>query len=72
MPGVEDMPALGFRDDRRWGYSSERLGITFRGNTITHVDSPCHLFWDGTIYINASWTIEATTSINGGAEDDII
>jgi kynurenine formamidase len=39
-----------FHADRRWGFSSERLGLTFHGNTITHVDSPCHLFWDGTMY----------------------
>jgi kynurenine formamidase len=50
MPGAEDMPVPGFRDDRRWGFSSERLGITFHGNTVTHVDSPCHIFWDGTMY----------------------
>jgi hypothetical protein len=49
MPGAENMPAA-FRADRRWGFSSERLGITFHGNTITHVDSPCHIFWDGTMY----------------------
>jgi hypothetical protein len=33
MPGAEDMPVPGFRADRRWGFSSERLGITFRGLT---------------------------------------
>jgi hypothetical protein len=43
MPGAEDMPVPGFRNDRRWGFSSERLGITFHGNTLTHVDSPCHI-----------------------------
>ncbi|MDX6356625.1 MAG: hypothetical protein QOF98_3528, partial [Streptomyces sp.] len=50
MPGAENMPVPGFQDDRRWGFSSERLGITFHGNTVTHVDSPCHIFWDGTMY----------------------
>ena len=48
MPGAEDMPVPTFRNDRRWGFSSERLGVTFHGNTITHLDSPCHIFWDGT------------------------
>src|ERR1041384_2336314 len=49
MPGAENMPAA-FHNDRRWGYSSERLGITFHGNILTHLDSPCHIFWDGTMY----------------------
>jgi kynurenine formamidase len=49
MPGAEHMPEA-FHNDRRWGYSSERLGLTFHGNTITHLDSPCHIFWDGATY----------------------
>jgi kynurenine formamidase len=57
MPGAEDMPVPGFRNDRRWGFSSERLGITFHGNTITHVDSPCHIFWDGTMYNGRSHSL---------------
>src|SRR5690348_395789 len=57
MPGAEDMPAPGFRNDRRWGFSSERLGITFHGNTVTHVDSPCHIFWDGTMYNGRSHSL---------------
>ena len=43
MPGAENMPLPGFRNDRHWGYSNERLGIMFHGNTVTHVDSPCHI-----------------------------
>ena len=49
MPGAEHMPQL-FQNDRRWGFSNERLGIMFHGNTITHLDSPCHLLWDGKMY----------------------
>ena len=49
MPGAEHMPEL-FHNDRRWGFSNEKLGIFFHGNTITHLDSPCHLFWDGRMY----------------------
>jgi kynurenine formamidase len=49
MPGGEHLPAA-FHADRRWGFSSERIGLTFHGNTLTHLDSPCHLFWDGTAY----------------------
>jgi hypothetical protein len=49
MPGAEQMPEL-FHGDRRWGFSNEQLGIFFHGNTITHLDSPCHLFWDGRMY----------------------
>ncbi|GGK91617.1 cyclase [Sphaerisporangium melleum] len=50
MPGAENMPVPAFHKDRRWGFSSERLGVTFHGNTLTHLDSPCHIFWDGTMY----------------------
>ncbi|SDT43571.1 cyclase family protein [Microlunatus soli] len=49
MPGAEAMPAA-FQNDRRWGFSNEHLGIMFHGNTITHLDSPCHIFWDDTMY----------------------
>ncbi|MCO1574358.1 cyclase family protein [Crossiella sp. SN42] len=57
MPGAENMPLPGFRNDRRWGFSNERLGIMFHGNTITHVDSPCHLFWDGQMYNGRSHSL---------------
>ncbi|MDG4828358.1 cyclase family protein [Solwaraspora sp. WMMD1047] len=50
MPGAENMPLPGFRADRRWGFSTERIGLTFHGNTVTHLDSPCHIFWEGTMY----------------------
>jgi hypothetical protein len=33
MPGAGNMPVPGFHADRRWGFSSERLGLTFHGNT---------------------------------------
>ena len=49
MPGAEGMPAI-FRNDRRWGFSNERLGFVFHGNTTTHLDAPCHVFWDGAMY----------------------
>jgi kynurenine formamidase len=49
MPGGENMPAA-FHRDRRWGFSTEHLGFTFHGNTHTHIDSPCHIFWDGAMY----------------------
>jgi kynurenine formamidase len=49
MPGAGNMPAR-FHADRRWGFSNERLGLMFHGNTVTHLDSPCHLFWDGRMY----------------------
>jgi kynurenine formamidase len=57
MPGAENMPVPGFHADRRWGFSSERLGITFHGNTLTHVDSPCHIFWDGAMYNGRSHSL---------------
>src|SRR5581483_9302385 len=57
MPGAESMPAPGFHADRRWGFSWERLGLTFHGNTVTHVDSPCHIFWDGAMYNGRSHSL---------------
>ena len=57
MPGAEDMPLAGFHRDRRWGFSSEQLSFTFHGNTHTHVDSPCHIFWDGTMYNGRSYSL---------------
>ncbi|GAA4560297.1 cyclase family protein [Pseudonocardia xishanensis] len=61
MPGAEHMPAA-FHADRRWGFSHERLGLLFHGNTITHVDSPCHLFWDGAMYNGRPHSlVDATT-----------
>jgi hypothetical protein len=67
MPGAEDMPVPGFRADRRWGFSSERLGITFHGNTVTHVDSPCHIFWDGTMYNGRSHSLVDAATGSGWA-----
>jgi kynurenine formamidase len=66
MPGAEHMPAA-FHADRRWGFSSERLGITFHGNTITHLDSPCHLFWDGKMYNGRSHELVDAESGSGWA-----
>ncbi|UWZ59723.1 cyclase family protein [Dactylosporangium aurantiacum] len=61
MPGAEHMPAA-FHADRRWGFSNERLGVMFHGNTVTHLDSPCHILWDGTMYNGRPHSmIDATT-----------
>jgi len=61
MPGAENMPAA-FRHDRRWGFSNEQLGFVFHGNTTTHLDSPCHIFWDGAMYNGRSHElVDATT-----------
>lgn len=64
MPGAEQMPEL-FHGDRRWGFSNEQLGIFFHGNTITHLDSPCHLFWDGRMYNGRSHSL--VESVTGSA-----
>jgi len=32
MPGAENMPVAAFHQDRRWGFSSERLAIAYHGN----------------------------------------
>ncbi|MFG1905583.1 cyclase family protein [Kribbella sp. NPDC048928] len=67
MPGAEHMPAA-FHNDRRWGFSNERLGILFHGNTITHLDSPCHIFWDGKLFNDRPHTmVDAATGSAWGA-----
>ncbi|MDA2813213.1 cyclase family protein [Nocardiopsis sp. RSe5-2] len=50
MPGAEDMPVPRFRDDRRWGFANEQVSLNFHGNTVTHIDAPCHILWDGEMY----------------------
>ncbi|GAB2600924.1 hypothetical protein Aab01nite_64520 [Paractinoplanes abujensis] len=49
MPGAEHMPAR-FHADKRWGFTNEHLGLAYHGNTVTHLDAPCHLSWDGRLY----------------------
>jgi len=67
MPGAEHMPAA-FHADRHWGFSNERLGILFHGNTITHLDSPCHIYWDGKMYNGRSHSlVDAETGSAWGA-----
>ncbi|GAB2604089.1 cyclase family protein [Kribbella endophytica] len=66
MPGAEHMPEL-FHNDRRWGFSNEKLGIFFHGNTITHLDSPCHLFWDGKMYNGRSHSLVNAETGSGWA-----
>ncbi|SNY66872.1 cyclase family protein [Paractinoplanes atraurantiacus] len=55
MPGAEHMPTH-FHRDRRWGSTNERLAFTYHGNTVTHLDAPCHLTWDGKLYNNRPHT----------------
>ncbi|MDL5159222.1 cyclase family protein [Actinomycetospora termitidis] len=61
MPGAEQMPDR-FHRDRHWGFSSERLGLAYHGNSITHLDAPCHLFWDGRMYNGRSHELVDPTS----------
>ena len=61
MPGAEGMPAR-FHADRRWGFSSEQVSFGFHGNTVTHIDSPCHIFWDGTMYNGRSHSLVDPTT----------
>ncbi len=56
-----DIP--GFHDDEKWGSAGEHLGFAFHGYTFTHVDSPCHMFWDGKIYNGRA--AEAVDSVDG-------
>ncbi|XVU21209.1 cyclase family protein [Actinoplanes sp. CA-054009] len=56
MPGAEHMPPR-FHNDRRWGFTNERLAFSYHGNTLTHLDAPCHLSWDGRLYNNRPATM---------------
>jgi kynurenine formamidase len=48
----------------------------FHGNTVTHVDSPCHIFWDGTMYNGRSHSLvdaamgSAWASVTAAANGD--
>jgi len=55
MPGAEHMPS-GIRNDRRWGFSTSGSASLPR-HTITHIDSPCHIFWDGMMYNGRSHSL---------------
>lgn len=49
MPRGSEMAGVG-SGDVHWGTSAEQLSFTFHGGSYTHVDSPCHMFWDGHMY----------------------
>jgi hypothetical protein len=34
----------------RWHHTVEWVGFQFHGTTMTHLDSPAHIFWDGHAY----------------------
>lgn len=36
------------------------VGCEFHGLTVTHLDGPCHYFWDGQMYNGASATLVST------------
>ncbi|MFF5081923.1 cyclase family protein [Actinoplanes sp. NPDC000266] len=63
MPGAGHMPPL-FHNDNRWGFTNERLAFTYHGNTLTHLDAPSHLSWDGRLYNNRPAT---STNTDTGA-----
>jgi len=44
------------RDPRkpRWHHTVEWVGFQFHGTTMTHLDSPAHIFWDGQAYNGVS------------------
>jgi kynurenine formamidase len=42
--------AIPGQEQARWGSSGEHLCMTFHGVLHTHVDSLCHIFWDGKMY----------------------
>lgn len=46
--GLSDPDRVGGR--RRWNVASEHVGMQFHSRTITHLDAPSHIFWDGLAY----------------------
>ncbi len=48
--GAALMPGLPGGDDAHWGTSAETLSFGFHGREHTHLDSLCHMFWDGLMY----------------------
>jgi len=53
----------GIRGDTRFNTSVERLTLMFHGHGVTHLDAPCHSFWDGQMYNGRSSTL--VTAENG-------
>ena len=49
-PDFAGLDIPGFHADKNWGSAAEHLAFAYHGYTFTHVDSPCHMFWDGKIY----------------------
>jgi kynurenine formamidase len=45
------------RTDLRARWAIEYVGYEFHGLTVTHLDAPCHYFWDGQMYNGASATL---------------
>lgn len=50
-----DLGIPGEHDHARWGSSGEHLSLAFHGSLHTHVDSLCHIFWDGHMYNGRPW-----------------
>jgi kynurenine formamidase len=49
--------------------ASEFIGMVFHGYTITHVDTPAHYFWKGTLYNNRSCNL--VTSREGAQVESV-
>jgi kynurenine formamidase len=48
--GDELDPARSDPTGTRWRVATERVTLQFHGRTMTHLDAPAHIFWDGLGY----------------------
>ncbi|MEO5899535.1 MAG: cyclase family protein [Ilumatobacteraceae bacterium] len=54
QPGDESADRTGASDHGHASVAAEYLGFIYHGMTITHIDAPSHVFWDGRMYNGAS------------------
>ena len=53
-PDDETTDRTGASDHDHGSVAAEFLGLIYHGMTITHIDAPSHVFWDGRMYNGAS------------------
>ena len=48
--GWHDPDRVAARGAMKMGYAVEYVGLVYHGLSVTHLDSLCHVFWDGRMY----------------------
>lgn len=67
--GGEAASRTGASDDGHASVAAEFLGLIYHGMTITHLDAPSHVFWNGQMYNGASAGL--VTDRHGATRSDV-